>query len=247
MGCCHFVFQLVKHMQQDHAVCAATHPDKDMRLAGNLQRVHGFFDGLLKVIYHKVSVALNTLTCWLLINGADFYFCALNVLGMKSIYSVSLFVILFSIASCKQEAKQNEAVVTETNQPDSTRINPTAASDSIAKMNAGHDYTFLTHQVFKINGAYVPGKKPEEQPYKDQWVDLKEDGTFSWGKGKDVLYSGNWGYNHDQMILQLNPDNSSEQQSQWSVKYNDQMMIWVGTNNSANHGVQMQLFRTPEI
>ena len=167
---------------------------------------------------------------------------------MKSFYSISLFVLVFSMLSCKQDAKQNETTeITDPNLPDSLRINPTAASDSAAKMTSGHDYTFLTHQVFRINGAYVPGKKPEEQPYKDQWVDLKEDGSFSWGKGKDVLYSGKWGYNHDQTILQLNPENSNEKQSQWSVKYNDQMMLWVGTNNSENHGIQMQLIRSPEI
>jgi hypothetical protein len=126
---------------------------------------------------------------------------------------------------------------------------PTPAKTGTAEVgtNLGHDYTFLTYKMFKINGAFVPGKDPKEQPYKDQWVDLLSDGTYKWGKGKDQLYTGTWGYNHDVRVLDLKPNDRNEKQTEWNVIFNDDMVVLTGTNAFDNGGIQLQLIRVDQM
>jgi hypothetical protein len=131
--------------------------------------------------------------------------------------------------------------------PSTPNTNSPASKTGQADAPQGHDYTFLTHQMFRINNSFVPGKDPKDQVYKHQWVDLEPNGTFRWGKAKDLLYSGTWGYNHDLKILDLIPNDKKGKQTEWTVQFNDDMVLWVGTKTFENHGIQLQLIRTPQV
>ncbi|HJW30274.1 MAG TPA: hypothetical protein VJ508_13620, partial [Saprospiraceae bacterium] len=126
-------------------------------------------------------------------------------------------------------------------------VAPPAASTSKVDTTLGHDYTFLPHELFIVNGAYVPGKDPKDKPYQGVWIDLQPDGTYKYGRHKQTLYTGTWAYNHSVTTLLLKPDGKKDKNSEWHVQFNDQMMVWVGTRTFGDNGIQLQLLRRTEL
>ena len=165
---------------------------------------------------------------------------------MKPNYILSLFLILLSVAACKKESgnvqqvpAQDTTQVTATPQSAEPTAQPGSASQTVS---GGHDYTFLTDKLFHYKAAFGGGAKGE-QPYKDEWIDLAPDGTFKAGKLKEQTHTGKWDYNNDLKVLQLRPDVATYKMSEWKVMYNEQMMVWVGTQTYGNQSTQVQLVR----
>jgi len=164
---------------------------------------------------------------------------------MKSIYILCVIVIVTVFGACKQDAsnvQQEPAQATPaaaeqagTQQPEN-QVGGNAAT-------GGHDYTFLTDKLFHYKAAFGGGKGGE-QPYKDEWIDLLPDGTFKAGKLKEQTHTGVWTYNHDTKVLFLKPDNNAFKMSEWNVMYNNQMMVWVGTQTYGNNATQIQLAKS---
>ena len=187
---------------------------------------------------------------------------------MRSFYILSFLICLSVWGACKNDAPAQEGPIraadaddtinppryetTNTGPKDQPATSPATAEGvtngtSQVSTAIGHDYTFLTFKMFKINGAFIPGKDIKEQPYKDQWVDLEPNGTFKWGTGNKLSYTGIWGYNHDLSILVLKPNDKDQKQTEWSVMYNDDMVVWTGTKTFENRGIQMQLIRVSQM
>lgn len=188
---------------------------------------------------------------------------------MRAFYILSFLICTALFTSCKQDsAAQQETTTSETPNYSQDTINPpmmetsnqnptsqttgdqqksTGTGTAQASTKEGHDYTFLTFKLFKINGAFVPGKDPKEQPYKDQWLDLTPDGKFKWFQGKQLLSSGDWGYNHDLGILDILPSDKKMKPTEWKVIFNDDMVVFTGTSTFENNGHQLQLIRKDQI
>ena len=159
---------------------------------------------------------------------------------MKAIVLFSLFITLLMIQSCKENAttQQEEA---NTGQRDTT------ASDRINPVSGGHDFTFLTDQLFHYDAVNIIGKDPADNPYKDQWIDLMPDGTYKSGTLKEQTHTGQWYYNHDQKILQLRPNDAKFKTSEWKVMHNNNMMVWVGTQSYGDNATQIKLERRADL
>jgi len=108
---------------------------------------------------------------------------------------------------------------------------------------SGHDYTFLTDKLFHYKAA-VGGDTKGQQLFKDEWIDLESNGTFKAGKLKEQTHTGKWTYNHETKILFLQPDDRAFMMSEWTVMYNNQMMVWVGTQTYGNNATQVQLAKS---
>jgi len=143
-------------------------------------------------------------------------------------------------------AEQKHSSGPESKAPSSTQPS-TSTGPGEVDTKQGHDYTFLTHKMFKINGAFVPGKDPKDKPYQNQWIDLEPDGTYTWGEGKNKLYTGFWGYNHDLGIIDLLPKDKNQKQTEWKVIFNDDMVVFTGTKAFDNNGIQLQLIRVASM
>jgi hypothetical protein len=162
---------------------------------------------------------------------------------MKPRYILSAALISLVLLSCKQEAGNVQQEPTQ----DSTKVNAvqepsTQGGESTQASADGHDYTFLTDKLFHYTGSF--GGTKGEDIYKDQWIDLAPDGTYKAGKLKEQTHTGKWSYNHDAKILQLRPDVSTFNISEWKVMYNEQMMVWVGTQTYGNNAIQVRLVRS---
>jgi len=163
---------------------------------------------------------------------------------MKSNYILSLVFLVIGLASCKkesgniqQESLQDTTKVAAVQEPSSQ------TGEASQPSSLGHDFTFLTDKLFHYKNAFG-GAAQGQHLYKDEWIDFAPDGTYKAGKLKDQTHTGKWAYNHDVKVLLLKPDVNTFHISEWNVKYNDQMMIWVGTQSYGNQSTQVQLVRS---
>lgn len=173
---------------------------------------------------------------------------------MKSIHILFVILLASGFMACKndntsvQEEQHQQVQADSANSPASSSApsgSAATAENSVAPVTGGHDYTFLTDQILLYKAAF--GGKNGEQLYKDEWIDLASDGTYKAGKLKEQTHTGKWGYNHDQRILQLIPDDNNFLRSEWKVMHNEQMMVWVGTQTYGNNNTQIQLVRSANL
>ena len=168
---------------------------------------------------------------------------------MRFSFTICLAFILVTLISCKRDATSSADVqeVPTTHGIDSVQSNSNVTT-STPVPTGGHDYTFLTHELFHIGGAHISGAKDDkEQPYKDQWIELVPHGTFKWGDHKAELYSGTWSYNNDAKLLRLVPGSGDAKASEWNVMHNDNMVILLGTKTYGNNNTQIQLIRSTTL
>lgn len=160
---------------------------------------------------------------------------------MRSIHILCLFAAIMFFIACKENAStQQEGTTTGTPEPSKTTTGITSTG--------GHDYTFLTNQLFHYKAANIVGKDPSENPYAGQWIDLLPDGTFTAGTLKEQTHTGHWDYNPQAKVLSLRPDDTSKfKLSEWNVMHNDDMVVLVGTQTYGNNSTQIQLVRSTEL
>lgn len=154
-----------------------------------------------------------------------------------------ILVMLFlglALVSCKPEAAQ--ADMTDTPAESSTAVTPAPSPDPSPATGEGHDFTFLTHQLWHYNGAVGP-KELGPEPFKGEWIDFDPNGTFVAGKGKDETHHGTWAYNEEEKLLGIRPLDAAFKSSEWKVMFNNQTMVWVGTKAFGNQSTQIRLTR----
>jgi hypothetical protein len=167
---------------------------------------------------------------------------------MKSIYVFCFVALLAGLMSCKQDGATQTAEPAQGQTTENAQnANPTGGSQqpqaTASSTTGGHDYTFLTDKLFHYQAAFGGKSTDQGQPYKDEWIDLAPDGTFKAGKLKEQTHTGQWSYNHDNKTLFLRPDSNKFKMSEWKVMFNEQMMVWVGTQTYGNNDTQIKLVR----
>ena len=165
---------------------------------------------------------------------------------MKSFYILCCFSFLFGLMSCKQDAATQKTAESPAASVDSVEDTPQPSKSQPVEppLTEGHDYTFLTDKILLFKAAFGGDKNNQEQPYKDEWIDLQPDGTFKAGKLKNQIHTGQWSYNHDAQTLFLRPDTKEFKMSEWNVKLNDDMLVWVGTQTYGDNAMQLKLVRS---
>jgi hypothetical protein len=164
---------------------------------------------------------------------------------MKSFYILCCFSFVIGVISCKQEAStQQETTGSEASSQVSTLSQQVPNQAVEQPLTEGHDYTFLTDKILIYQVAFGGEKSGKEQPFKDEWIDLQPDGTFKAGKLKNQTHTGQWSYNNDSKTLFLRPDTREVKMSEWNVMYNNEMMVWAGTQTYGDNAIQIKLVRS---
>lgn len=156
---------------------------------------------------------------------------------MKSISFFYFLALLLLVQACKSNTSEQQDEIKS-----DTIVAPAASRDTT--QSGGHDYTFLTNQLFHYKASHTVGKDPKDNPYEGQWIDLESDGTYKAGTLKKETHTGTWNYNNDQKRLQLIPNDAAFNRSEWNVMHNVDMMVWVGTQTYGNNATQIQLERS---
>ena len=107
-------------------------------------------------------------------------------------------------------------------------------------------WTFLTNGYLVNRNTVKIGQDPKENPIKGHWYDLKTDGTFDYGDGSTLLYTGVWSYDHPSTKLELLPNDKNAKKSQWKVMYNEDNIVLIGTEKYSDNNTQMQFVRKME-
>lgn len=154
-----------------------------------------------------------------------------------------LLTLVMGFYSCGQKTtdiQQNEQP--EMTAPADSGNTQSESPSADAETSVGHDQTFLTQKILIYTHAFGPAGPDGEPPFKDEWIDLKPDGTFTAGKKKEETHSGRWGYNEARSTLVLKPyDTKKFPMSEWEVKHNDAAIVFVGTSRFGNNAYQCQL------
>lgn len=167
---------------------------------------------------------------------------------MKSIYVFCFLTGLSLTFGCKNDASsKQEETISNSQQENSPAPVATPSGNQVASTStSGHDFTILTDKIFIYKQAYG-GKNTREQPYKDEWIDLTSDGKFRAGKLKEQTHTGTWTYIENSKTLHLTPDDSKFKNTEWTIMYNNQMMVWVGTETYGDNAIQVQLVRVDKL
>ena len=160
---------------------------------------------------------------------------------MREITISTLFFIAFlMIASCKQDAKPAENPTEET-----PVANEQVTGKDMPSGSKNWDWAFLTNKIFEYRNGIIAGTDPtgSTKPFQGQWIDFEPDGTFEHGKYDKTDYTGVWEYEHDAQILTLFPDEKEQKNSQWRIKFADDVLIMIGTAKYGDNAIQAQLVR----
>lgn len=154
-------------------------------------------------------------------------------------YWILFFGFVFFL-SC-QNTNQNQADAGEVSQSETDGFDKDRPAG-----NQNYNWTFLTNQLFQYKAKVTIGSKVDKAEYEGKWIDMEDDGTFETGTYQKTDYTGEWNYDHDADMLTFYPDPKTEKNSQWKVKYNDNVLVLVGTAKYGDNATQMQLVRRAE-
>ena len=160
---------------------------------------------------------------------------------MKSIHILCFFLGALAFAGCKQKGDTQKSDFPPAPPPNSGNATDTT------KSTGGHDYTFLTYKMLIYKASVTMGKDATYQPYAGQWIKFDSDGTFKAGKLDKQTHTGKWTYNHEARVLLIQPDDKAFPASEWKVLFNDDMIVFVGTDTYANNATQIQLVRSDKF
>ncbi len=167
---------------------------------------------------------------------------------MKSFYVLCWIYFVCTIGACKQDPVTQQApetpVVADTIK---AAPSPTPVQPADQSVTGGHDYTFLTDKLLLYKMVYNGDQQSKDQPFKDEWIDFDPNGTFKAGKNQKQTHTGQWSYNHETKILFLRPDVKEFKMSEWKVLFNDQMIVWVGTQTYGDNKFQIKLVRSSTL
>lgn len=158
-------------------------------------------------------------------------------------FSFVIAVVGLVLSGCKPEAPVSTAVDISQDTMATARMTAAGEPDTTSGSD-GHDFTYLTHQLWHYSGSAGADLSPDA--FSGEWIDFDPKGSFTAGKGKAETYGGTWRYNEELKLLGIRPSTPDVKPSEWTIMYNDQMMVWVGTKAFGNQSTQVRLVRHAE-
>lgn len=104
-------------------------------------------------------------------------------------------------------------------------------------------WTFLTLGYFQKEVELKGGNVLNMDSIADQWIKFHDDNTYSIGNSQDLLAGGNWRYDHDLTLLELENDNVTAGNLEYKVLSKDDYIVLVGTSKYGNNGQQIKCVR----
>lgn len=105
----------------------------------------------------------------------------------------------------------------------------------------GEIYQIIENGMFEYDMVHNGTKMSRPGDYEGQWIDFKDDHTYTYGNNKDQQGQGRYHYSLDSgKLLMIDNDKSSNPQ-EWNVMRKAHVMILVGNEVYGNNNYQMKL------
>jgi len=167
----------------------------------------------------------------------------------------------FAFALCKSESRQPEDMfskkdtsgLNKTISESSNAIKPSvpvASSfsnpDAMARNKYSHFDTILIkdlcNKFWKFDGGIEGSKNISAEEMAGFWLQFFPNGKYEKGSYNKITAKGN--YTVDNLgFIELMPTDASEKKSEWQSKFNNDMLILVGTPKYSDNHIQMRLSR----
>ncbi len=179
--------------------------------------------------------------------GTFILFLAISILGCKNSSSESKD--LFSRQDTLGLNSKIKVAPTNAVRPDtpikSSFDNPVA----MANNKYSHYDTILirdlSNKYWKFDGGIDGAKNITEKEMEGFWLKFNDNGKYEKGTFNKTTSKGNYTVDN-QGFIEMTPNDGSEKRSEWQSKFNNDMLILVGTPKYNDNQIQMRLSRIPE-
>lgn len=176
---------------------------------------------------------------------------------------IGYFILYVGIAfgACKSESKQPEDMFSKKDTSGINQVIPESANatkpvvpvksdfdnpDAMARNKYSHFDTILikdlSNKFWKFDGGIEGSKNIGSEEMAGFWLQFYPNSKYEKGTYSKVTSRGN--YTVDNLgFIELMPTDNSEKKSEWQSKFNNDMLILVGTPKYNDNHIQMRLSR----
>ena len=101
----------------------------------------------------------------------------------------------------------------------------------------------LCNKFWKIDGGINGNNSLTQEEMDGTWYEFTENGHFTKYKYSKIISTGTYTMDH-QGIMEMTSAKASDKKSEYQVKFNNDMMIFIGTPKYSDSHFQMRLSRT---
>jgi len=110
------------------------------------------------------------------------------------------------------------------------------------------NYSIIENGVWEYEFIHDGSGMSKQGAHDGEWLDFKDDHTYTKGKGKEVLSKGKYHYEFSNDLVLMIPDDNSANPEEWKTIFGtDIVMILVGTAEYGNNNYQMKLKRRKSL
>ncbi|GLR20156.1 hypothetical protein [Portibacter lacus] len=143
-----------------------------------------------------------------------------------------IFSVLIICVACK----------TDSTTDNKDKVVPAASSQKAAPQSSDNiEKSTLTNNSWIVEIVLDNGQISANNNWIESIVEFKENGSYSW-KGEGFSNLGKYNLDLNKNIVLLESDNP-DLNSEWSIKHNKAMMVWIGTPKFGHHAMQLKLVK----
>ncbi|MDZ4710168.1 MAG: hypothetical protein SH818_17340 [Saprospiraceae bacterium] len=172
-----------------------------------------------------------------------------------------ILILTFAFAFCKSDSKTSEDMFSKKDTSGVNAVIPESANatkpivpvpssfnnpDAMARNKYSRFDTILikdlSNKFWKFDGGIEGSKNITPEEMAGFWIQFYDNGKYEKGTYSKVTSRGN--YTVDNLgFIELMPREASEKKSEWQSKFNNDMLILVGTPKYNDNHIQMRLSR----
>ncbi len=146
------------------------------------------------------------------------------------------FSFLVVCVACKSELSPKTSVAP---------ISEVTSSSVVSPFSDELDIANLTRHQWVVEVVLNNGKIDNKSPWLESEVFFLPDGKYTW-KGDAFNEKGSYELSPGSNIISLSP-RDPQSNSEWSIKYRPEIMVWIGTPTYSHQALQLKLVKKRPI
>lgn len=127
------------------------------------------------------------------------------------------------------------------------RANAQRILDSRIAQSGGKSVTFIEKDIWTFEGIVINADTKFGDKVAGEWMDFKEDMTYTYGNYQNTYGSGRYHYDIDKSLLLLVDNDPKMKPQEFDVKMANDAMVWVGAGVYQDANMQCKLIRQGSV